>query len=165
MDNEARGFFYAVGVGSGDPELMTFKAVEVIRLCEWIAYADSGGNESVALKISGQYIAGKSRLSCPMPMTTDPERLRRAHEEAAGKIAGILDAGKSVAFLVLGDPSIYATVMYVHRILSGKGYDTAIIPGIASFCAVAAAINQPLCLGDEELHIFPSSSTAYVLQA
>ena len=87
----------------------------------------------------------------------DQEELNRYHDRSAAEIAALLDEGKTVAFLTLGDPSIYSTVMYVHRRLTRMGYDTAIVPGIPSFCGAAASLNTSLCERDEMLHVIPAT--------
>lgn len=152
-----RGKFYAVGVGPGDPKLLTVKAIEVMKDCQVIAVPKSGASENVALKIAGEYITEQEILECDMPMIKDKEELNRCHERSADAIAEILDRGRDVAFLTLGDPAIYSTVMYVHRKLTERGYETAMVPGIPSFCGAAASLNTSLCERDEMLHIIPAT--------
>ena len=158
------GTFYSVGVGPGDPSLMTIKAVETIRTCDVIISPDSGGKANVALNIAKQYIDGKRVEHCPMPMTKDQKILDESHAAAAGRIAELLDQGLSAAFLTLGDPTIYSTAMYVHKRLAAMGYRTKIIPGVPSFCAAAAAANETLCEGAEAVHIIPASYSGDFLQ-
>ncbi len=152
-----RGTFYAVGVGPGDPELLTVKAINTIKSCPVIAVPKSGASENIALKIAGSYIADKELLECEMPMIKDKAELDKYHDLAAEKIGAVLDRGKDVAFLTLGDPAVYSTVMYVHRRLTERGYDTAMVPGIPSFCGAAASLNTSLCERDEMLHIVPAT--------
>ncbi|WP_425757402.1 precorrin-2 C(20)-methyltransferase [Ihubacter sp. rT4E-8] len=152
-----RGKFYAVGVGPGDPELLTVKAIRIMEESDVIALPKSGASENIALKITRNYIKGKVLLECDMPMIKDQEELNRYHDRSAAEIAALLDEGKTVAFLTLGDPSIYSTVMYVHRRLTRMGYDTAIVPGIPSFCGAAASLNTSLCERDEMLHVIPAT--------
>ena len=92
-----------------------------------------------------------------MPMTKDPKALEEGYRSATEAVCRTLDQGKNVAFLTLGDPSVYSTYCYVHSRVGAKGYDTEIVPGITSFCAAAAALNVPLCLGREQLHIIPAT--------
>lgn len=152
-----QGVFYSVGVGPGDPKLMTFLAAETISGCPVIALPDSGAGDNAAQQIAAPWLEGKELLFCPMPMTRDRIKLLAAREESAAKVAAVLEQGKDVAFLTLGDSSIYATPMYLHRILKEKGYRTKMIPGIPSFCAVAASLDIPLCEGGEPLHVIPAS--------
>jgi len=152
-----KGTFYSVGVGPGDPTLMTVKAVETVMDCDVIISPDSGGKESMALMVAKKYIKGKRVEHCPMPMTRDRKILDESHDKAARLIAGMLDEGLSAAFLTLGDPAIYSTAMYVHKRLEEMGYETKMIPGVPSFCAAAAARNTMLCEGAEPVHIIPAS--------
>ena len=152
-----KGIFYCVGVGPGDPELMTFQAARIIRECPVAALPASGSGENAAGKIAGDLLRDKELLLCDMPMTRDVSALNAAHAEAARQVAEKLDQGFSVAFLTLGDPSIYATPMYLHHILKAQGYETRMVPGVPSFCAVAAALDVSLCERSERLQIIPAS--------
>lgn len=151
-----KGILYGVGVGPGDPELMTVKAVKTLQKVQWIAVPDTGGDKS-ALSIAVPYIEGKPRIFCPTPMTRDRETLQKAHEEGVRLITEKLDMGEDVAFITLGDPSVYSTYMYLHRLVGEAGYEARMIPGVPSFCAAAAALNISLCDGGEPLHILPAS--------
>ena len=153
----SKGIFYCVGVGPGDPELMTFQAARIIRECPVAALPKSGSGENAAGKIAEELLRDKELLLCDMPMTRDRAALDAAHAEAARQVARKLDEGRSVAFLTLGDPSIYATPMYLHHILKAQGYETRMIPGVPSFCAVAAALDTSLCERAERLQIIPAS--------
>lgn len=151
------GKFYGVGVGPGDPMLITYKAVDTIKKSDIIVVPNSGANENIALKIAREHLTGKKIIECDMPMTRDEKKLEEYHNNATNIIAKYLDEGNIVSFLTLGDPSIYSSVMYVHKRLTKKGYDTALVPGITSFCAVAASLNTSLCEKSELLHIIPAS--------
>jgi precorrin-2/cobalt-factor-2 C20-methyltransferase len=151
-----KGVLYGVGVGPGDPSLITLKAIETINRAAVIAVPDTGGEKN-ALNIVEQYTAGKELLLCSMPMTRDAELLNKSHEKSADLICSLLDEGKDVAFITLGDPSIYSTYMYIHRLVLQRGYLAKMIPGVPSFCAAAAAFGTSLCEGGEALHIFPAS--------
>lgn len=151
------GKFYAVGVGPGDPELITLKAVNIIKNSDIIVVPRSGAAENIAVKITREYITDKHVLESDMPMIKDKSLLDKYHDESASQIAKLLDYDKVVSFLTIGDPSIYSTVMYVHRRLTKMGYDTAIIPGVPSFCGAAASLNTSLCERDEMLHIIPAT--------
>lgn len=151
------GKFYSVGVGPGDPMLITYKAVEKIKSSDIIVVPKSGATENIALKIAREHVQDKKILECDMPMTRDKDRLKTSHVKATAEIEGFLKAGNQVSFLTLGDPSIYSTAMYIHKRLTDKGYETDLIPGVPSFCAVAASLNMALCEGGELLHIIPAS--------
>ena len=83
--------------------------------------------------------------------------LERSHEAAANAIAGQLEQGRQVAFVTLGDPTVYSTYLYIHRKIAGRGYETAIVSGIPSFCAAAARLNQGLAEQAQPLHILPGT--------
>ena len=151
-----KGILYGVGVGPGDPELMTVKAVKTLQQAHWIALPDTGGDKS-ALSIAAPYIEGKPLIPCPAPMTRDKETLQKAHGEGARRIVEKLEQGEDVAFITLGDPSVYSTYIYLHRLVQKAGYEARMIPGVPSFCAAAAALSISLCDGGEPLHILPAS--------
>jgi precorrin-2/cobalt-factor-2 C20-methyltransferase len=154
------GTLYGIGIGPGDPELMTLKAVRLINNCPVIAIPKSGDGERVALSIAAQAIPElweKQLVELDMPMTKDKEVLRKSHTSAAATVIGYLCEGKDVAFLTLGDPTVYATYIYVHRIVKDKGYQTEIVPGVPSFCAVAAKLGDCLVETSQFLHVIPGS--------
>ncbi len=152
-----KGILYGIGVGPGDPELMTLKAIKMLKECDIVAAPQSDGNDKTATNIAEQFIKGKPILYCDMPMTRDKQKMRESHNIAADKICSLLDEGKTVVFLTLGDPSIYSTYWYVHRLVLNRGYNAQIIPGVPSFCAAAASLNMALVEGSEMLHIIPAS--------
>ena len=161
-----KGTLYGLGVGPGDPELMTLKAIRILSEQEYIAVPSNTPSESVAYRIAlTAYpdLEKKNLLALPMPMSHNKETLKKSHEAAAEKIEQILDSGYSVVFLTLGDPSIYSTFGYVQKIVTSHGYPTEYISGIPSFCAVAAKMNLPLSLWSEEIHIIPGIHTINVL--
>lgn len=151
-----RGKLFGVGVGPGDEKLLTILAVQTLENADIIVVPDNGG-EKTALKIVSNYIKDKPLLFVDMPMTRDEAILSNSHNKAAELICSNLDSGKNLAFITLGDPTIYSTYIYVHRIVLEKGYDASIINGITSFCATAAKLNISLCDKSEALHIIPSS--------
>lgn len=154
------GKLYGVGVGPGDPKQMTYQAVETIEACPVIAVPADGKENAVSYKIASGIVKGldsKECLDIPTPMTKDQDVLNSNYHSAADRIIEKLKEGQDVAYLCLGDPTIYATYIYIHRIVRDAGYDTEIISGIPSFCAVSARLNDSLCDRSEQLHIIPSS--------
>ena len=154
-----KGILFGVGVGPGDPELMTIKAVRLIRENGIIALPGAKAEETVAYKIAEQAVpelAEKFLLPVPMPMTRDREEQARNHEAAAERIEKYLKQGKNVVFLTLGDPTIYSTYLYVQKRVQQKGYETKLVSGIPSFCAAAARAGVSLCEWQEQLHIVPA---------
>ena len=155
-----RGKLYGVGVGPGDPELVTRKAERVLREADIEAVPDKGAGEKTALNIVRDIVAGTELLYCPTPMVRDRAVLDGCYEQIAGDICALLDEGKNVAFITLGDPTVYSTYIYVHKKVLSRGYDAELIPGVPSFCAVAARLNTSLCEGAERLLIVPASHDA-----
>lgn len=153
------GTLYGVGVGPGDPELLTLKAIRIIQEADVIALPKTDEQNIVALEIvkSVVDITGKEILELYMPMTREENVLQNSHEKAARQLIEQLIKGKKIAFLTLGDPSIYSTYMYLHQWVLEAGFEAQLIPGIPSFCAVAAKLNDALCKGAEPLHIIPAS--------
>ena len=152
-----KGTLYGVGVGPGDPELLTLKAVRILRQADVIAVPDKGSGEKTALGIVQDYVAGKEQLNCVTPMVRDQAVLDAAHDQIADNICALLEDGKNVAFITLGDPTVYATYMYVHRRVLARGYEAVLVPGVPSFCAVAARLNTSLCEQSQRLLIVPAS--------
>lgn len=154
------GILYGLGIGPGDPELMTLKAVRLIQENEVIALPGKIPQETVAYRIAVQAVpqlAQKELLPVDMPMTKDKELLEKSHNEAARQLEAYLRQGKNVVFLTLGDPTVYSTYLYVHSRLLEEGYQAEIVSGITSFCAVAARLNMGLVEKSEELHVIPAS--------
>lgn len=154
------GKLYGVGVGPGDPELLTLKALRLIREADVIAVPGNDPKESVAYKIvKGAYpeLDEKEIISIPMPMTKDKDILEKAHVQGTEMVRGVLERGQDMVFLTLGDPTVYSTYIYVHKRICELGYETEIVSGIPSFCAVAARLNMSLVEKAEPLHVIPAS--------
>lgn len=155
-----KGKLYGIGVGPGDPELLTLKALRIVKESPVIAVPGDIPQESVAYKIvKGAYpeLDTKEIVGIPMPMTKDKEKLEESHAQGTATIARHLDAGRQVAFLTLGDPTVYSTYIYIHKRIEALGYPLEIISGITSFCAAAARLNTGLVEKAEPLHVIPAS--------
>ncbi|HBU12397.1 MAG TPA: precorrin-2 C(20)-methyltransferase [Clostridiales bacterium] len=154
------GILYGVGVGPGDPELMTVKAVRLLKEADVLFVPQSGKGEPLAYAIAKQAVPSigeKPFHEVKMPMSRDAAILEKSHDAAATRVMELLEDGKTVAFLTLGDPSIYSTYSYVHKKVLRLGGRAEMIPGVPSFCAAAAALNASLAGGAELLHIIPAS--------
>ena len=154
------GIFYGVGVGPGDPELMTRKACRLIRENRVIALPGAQPEETLAYRIAVQSVpelAEKQLLALVMPMTHDRNKMARSHREAADTVERVLEQGENVVFLTLGDPTIYSTFSYVQELVERDGYPTEMVSGVPSFCAAAARVNQPLVCWNEPLHVVPAA--------
>ncbi|MDO4331230.1 MAG: precorrin-2 C(20)-methyltransferase [Eubacteriales bacterium] len=152
------GILYGVGVGPGDPQLITLKALKVIEDCDYIGIPAKDADSCTAYRIALGALpsmADKPVLAAPVPMTTDADRLNAAYEQGCLRIIEKLREKKSVAFLNLGDPTVYGSYMEIHRRVRAAGFETKVINGVPSFCAVAAALELPLGDGKEMIHILP----------
>ena len=159
--NKTWGKFYGVGVGPGDPDLLTLKAVNVLQSVDIVAIPKSKlDRESVAWDIAKIHCPLKVRLmELELPMTSDQVVLEKAWREGAKTLLNELKQGKSIAFITLGDPSLYSTYSYLLNILQEELPQECIatVPGITAMSAAAAKINLPLATGDEPLLILPST--------
>lgn len=151
----SRGTLYGVSVGPGDPELLTLKAVRVIREADVVAAPTTGRGSGVAYDIAREHVQDKPMLWCPVPMTRDERVLAQAHAEAADEICAHLAQGEDVAYLCLGDVALYSSFYYVAELVGERGYDVCAIPGVSSPSAASAALGRPLCMGDERLLVAP----------
>ena len=164
------GTFYGVSIGPGDPELLTFQAVRLIRQCPVLAAPQTASGQMLALDIArralGAELDGKTILPLHFAMSRDSEVLKASHAAAADAVRAHLDAGRDVALLNLGDVSIYATYGYLEEILTAQGYAAVRIAGVPSFCAAAARLGQSLTGGMEQpLTIAPGRHVEQVLAA
>ncbi|MCD7885964.1 MAG: precorrin-2 C(20)-methyltransferase [Lachnospiraceae bacterium] len=153
------GILYGVGVGPGDPELLTLKAARLIRENEVIALPGENARETIAYQIAVQAVpelAAKQLLSLDMPMTHDRAHRDHCHDLAADRVEEQLKKGENVIFLTLGDPSVYSTYLYIEKRIAARGYQTEMVSGIPSFCAAAARVGIPLAEWNEPIHVIPA---------
>ena len=151
----AKGKLYGISVGPGDPELLTLKGARILREADLIASPNIGTGMQTALRIVGRYIEGKEVVDCSTPMTRDKEATAKAYDAIADKLAALLDEGKTIAFITLGDAGVYSTYYYVHKRMVERGYDCEVVAGVTSFSAAAARLGIPLCEGSEQLLVVP----------
>ena len=154
---------YAVGVGPGDPELLTRKAERILRSVDVILAPVSHPSEaSVALETIREFIDENRQkiIVHQFPMTSDRSRLIPAWQEAAALIAAHAEAGRSVAFITIGDPLFYSTFIYLLRILreTWPQIPIEIVPGISSINAAASQAALPLVEGDEKMVVIPATA-------
>ncbi len=154
------GILYGVGVGPGAPDLVTVRAVAVLRRAPVIAAPrPAAGGTSLALRIAraaAGEVAGQETLELTFPMTRDPEARRTARAAAVEAIRSRLDDGKDVAFVTEGDPLVYST--FLDLLASSAAVDgrVVVVPGVSSITAVAAAARVPLADGDDALAVLPA---------
>ena len=161
------GKFFVVGVGPGDPELMTLKALNILKKSPvWLAPKGRENGDSMALSILERIVSreGKEVLDIHFPMKKvrkgkEDEAVLMAWQEAARAVSERLSKGKDVAFPTMGDPGIYSTGFYVCETLMDMtpGFKATIIPGVSSISAGAASATVPLCLGDEQMVVIPAT--------
>ncbi|MBR4396185.1 MAG: precorrin-2 C(20)-methyltransferase [Eubacteriaceae bacterium] len=155
----AKGMLYGVSTGPGDPELMTLKAIKVIEACPIIAAPRTKGENCMALDIvkGAMDVSGKEIIYIESKMSRDKDILASTHKEQAEKIIACLAEGKDVAMLNIGDASVYGTFTPIRDLVRDAGYETSTVPGVTSFSAVAAALDESLTSTNEPLMIVPGS--------
>jgi precorrin-2 C20-methyltransferase/precorrin-3B C17-methyltransferase len=167
------GRLYGVGVGPGDPELVTLKAQRIIAAADVVAYPVARHGRSVARRIAAPYLrADQIEVALGYPVTTEQTdhpggyeaALREFYDDAAARLAAHLDDGRDVAVLCEGDPFFYGSYMYLHELLAGR-YRTEVVPGVTSFSAAAASAGTPLAKRDDVLTIVPGTLAPELLAA
>ena len=150
------GTLYGIGVGPGDPELITLKALRVLRRVPQIFASCSTKNSySLALNIIRPHLNGAGIEALPFPMTRDPEVLQAAWEKNARRVLEVLDGGEDAAFITLGDPLTYSTFGYLLKTMKRLYPEVPVvtIPGITSYSAAAARTQIPLMEGEESFYL------------
>lgn len=156
----AKGIAYGVGVGPGDPEMMTLKSVRLIRENDVFAVPGKDPKESVAYKIASQVVpelAEKELVPIYMPMVMDRKVQAENHRKGADLIESYLEKGQNVVYLTLGDSTIYCTFSYLQKLIEEDGYETRLVSGIPSFCAAAARLGISVVEWNEEMHVIPAA--------
>lgn len=154
------GKFYGIGVGPGDPDLLTMRAVHILKSVDVVCIPRSGSeNNCAALTVAGSYISPTAELQeISTPMTRDIKVLREEWHKGAAKIAECLKSGKNVAFITIGDSMLFSTYTYllknVVKLVPNAHIES--VPGITSFSAAAAFLNTALAEGVEKLAIVPA---------
>ncbi|MGR3660040.1 MAG: precorrin-2 C(20)-methyltransferase [Paracoccaceae bacterium] len=149
------GILYGVGVGPGEPELMTLKAVRLIEGAAVLAYPALAGGESLARSIAAAFIpAGVREIVIDVPMTIERGPAQAAYDVAAAEIAAVLEAGEDVVCLCEGDPFFYGSFMYLFARLSER-FEVEVVPGVTSMTACAGLAGRPLVARNEVLTVLP----------
>ncbi len=137
------GRLIGIGVGPGDPELLTLKAVRALNEADWVAYVANDSGDSLARRIAEVHLDGQMELPMVMRMSDTRHSANLAYDKAAIRIKDLLEENKTVAVLCEGDPLFYGSFIYLMQRLNGCQLE--IIPGITSVNAAAAALRAPLC--------------------
>lgn len=155
------GHLYGLGVGPGDPELMTLKSLRLLKDSQVVAYLAARGRKGRALSIAEEYLStSQERLALVYPVTTEvlPTQdeyetlIRDFYDESAKVLAGHLQAGRNVALLCEGDPFFYGSFMYFYDRLADR-FPTVVVPGVCSIVACAAALGTPLVYRNQSLTV------------
>ena len=150
------GCLFGLGVGPGDPELMTLKALRLLRAAPVVAYAAPEHGDSFARSIVASWLgAGQREIAVRIPMRPGPPPAA-IYNVAAGELAAELDRGNDVALVCQGDPLFYGSFIYIWTRLAGR-YRIEIVPGVSSLTACAAAASAPLAAREETLMVLPAS--------
>ncbi|MEG1002878.1 cobalt-factor II C(20)-methyltransferase [Clostridium sp.] len=148
---------YGIGVGPGDTELITVKAVRIIKECDVIvAPSAMAGGVSIALETVKEYIEDGTEVvvkQFPMGGKDQEAKIKEAYDFIEDK----LKEGKNVCFLTIGDPFVYSTYIYLLNNMQKKHFNVETVPGITSFCAAASIVERTLVIGDNRLTILPAS--------
>jgi precorrin-2 C20-methyltransferase/precorrin-3B C17-methyltransferase len=162
------GRLYGVGLGPGDPELVTVKAARLLGSADVIAYHSARHGRSIARRVAEPYLReGQIEEALVYPVTTETTdhpggyagALDEFYERCAARLAVHLDAGRDVVVLAEGDPLFYGSYMHLHKRLAGR-YQTTVVPGVTSVSGAAAALGRPLVEGEEVLTILPGTLPA-----
>ena len=149
------GTLFGIGVGPGDPELLTLKAHRILTSAKVIAYPAPDDGVSFARSIVGEFL-GSSQIEIPIiiPMRVERFPAKSVYNEAAKEIASHLSSGEDVVVLCEGDPFFYGSFMYLFERLSGE-FSVEVVPGVSSLMASAAALQRPLAARNDVLSVIP----------
>jgi precorrin-2/cobalt-factor-2 C20-methyltransferase len=159
------GRLFGIGVGPGDPELLTLKALRYLQAAPVVAYVSARGQPSVARHIAAPHLQpGQRELNIALPMHPSPELADAAYDEGASRIGAELERGRDVAVLCEGDPLLYGSFNQLLKRL-GSFYPAEIVPGITSITAAAAAARRPITIRTDTLTVVPATLPMEALRA
>ena len=149
------GVLHGVGIGPGDPELITRKAARLIEGAAVIAYPTLAGAPSFARSIvAGLIPAGAEEIVIDLPMLTERGPAQAAYDVGAERIAAVLESGRDVVVLCEGDPLFYGSFMYLHARLRDR-FRVEVVPGVTSITACAARVGLPLAARNQSVTVVP----------
>ncbi len=159
------GTLYGLGVGPGDPELITLKALRLLQAAPVIAYPAPEHGDSLARAIAAPHLAGgQTEIVIRMPLDAGRFPIDAVYDQAAREVADHLEAGRDVAALCEGDPFFYGSFMYLFGRLAGR-HRVEVVPGVSSLLACAAALGSPLAARDDTLVVVPATLPEATLDA
>jgi precorrin-2/cobalt-factor-2 C20-methyltransferase len=155
FDQKMSGILYGVGLGPGDPGLITVKSSRLISKARVIAYPSLAGGESFARSIAADLISPEAKeIVMDVPMTVERAPAQAAYDIGAKNIAAVLDRGEDVVCLCEGDPFFYGSFMYLYARLA-TDYQVEVVPGVTSITTCAARAGMPLAARNERLTVLP----------
>ncbi len=159
------GTLYGLGVGPGDPELLTLKALRILRAAPVLAYPAPAEGHSMARTIAAPHLpGGQTEIAIRMPLDAARFPAGEIYAAAARDISQHLDAGRDVAALCEGDPFFYGSFMYLFARLA-EAHRIEVVPGVSSLTACAAALDAPLAARNDVLSVVPAPLDEYQLKA
>ncbi|TVP62133.1 MAG: precorrin-2 C(20)-methyltransferase [Nodularia sp. (in: Bacteria)] len=157
---QIKGRLYGIGVGPGDPELLTLKALRLLQAAPVVAYQSAVDKESIARAIVSQYLTGNQiEVLFHLPRALEPETATLIYDKEVEPIAEHLAAGRDVVVLCEGDPFFYGSFMYVFTRLS-EHYETEVVPGISSLMACPVALGVPFTYYNDIMTVLPAPMPA-----
>lgn len=157
MADSLRGTAYGIGVGPGDPELMTLKGARLLAACPVVAYPAPERGESLARRIAAPHLPdGTTEIVIRTPMLADRFPAQEVYDRTAGEIGEHLAAGRDVAVLCEGDPFFYGSFMYLYARLAER-WPVEVVPGVSSLMACAATLGTPLAARNDVLTVLPAT--------
>lgn len=166
-NNNEKGKLFGLGVGPGDPDLVTMKAVKLIEMSDVIAFPSATASGGNARKTIAPYIKDTHHL-LPLiyPVTAGPVAdtaaylpiMNKFYDDTAEEVAAYLEKGKNVSIICAGDPFVFGSYMYWHARLSGR-YETTVVPGVSSILAAPVQLGMPLCHREDVVSIIPATLT------
>ncbi|MBT3353168.1 MAG: precorrin-2 C(20)-methyltransferase [Nitrospinaceae bacterium] len=164
--SNGNGTLYGIGIGPGDPELITLKAHRLIAATRIIAYPAPDEGDSFTREIVAPYLDGmdKEEILIRMPMRTDRFPAQEVYDRTRDDLASHLEAGRDVAYLCQGDPFFYGSFMYLYSRMA-EDFNIEIVPGVSSIMAGGAALGAPLASRNDTLTILPGPIDAAELKS
>ncbi len=159
------GKLFGLGIGPGDPDLITLKALKILQAAPVLAYPTLEGGDSLARSIIAPHLKDeKQEIAIRIPMTVERKPAQQAYDVAAAELSKELQAGRDVAVLCEGDPFFYGSFMYLFGRMAEE-FPVEVIPGVSSLTACATALKTPLSARNDILTVLPAPLPNDVLQA